>query len=144
MRCLVPLWDVASQKVTAKCGPLTLRHNHERKQICFLYNLLLGSNVLLATESGLRHRPSILSAPSESVGKAHVGSVSHLGKPHCTPDLVLSPTLSPSPGTDVTLAQPSPALGLVLFTPFKQACISQSPIQRRLHLEAQAVFELKI
>lgn len=99
MRCVVPLWDVAGQKVTIKCGPLTLLHNHERKQICFLYNLLLGSNVLLATESGLSHPPSILSAPSESVGKAHVGSVSHLGKPHCTPDLVLSPAWNTQPIT---------------------------------------------
>lgn len=107
MRCPVPLWDMASKKVMVKCGPLTLFQNHEWKQICFLYNLLVGScKALLATESGQSPSPFQPLCSLWECGKAHSGSASDPGRSHWTPDLVLSPawTLSPSPGAGVAQA----------------------------------------
>lgn len=111
---------------------------------CFPYNLLVGSNVLLATESRPSHPPLHALCSLRECGKAHLGSASHLGKTCCNPGLVLSPSRNTQPLTrDWSHPWTAPPWAFVLSTPLKQECTSQPLIQRKLHLVAQALSELR-
>lgn len=111
---------------------------------CFPYNLLVGSNVLLAAESRPSHPPLHALCSLRECGKAHLGSASHLGKTSCNPGLVLSPSRNTQPLTRAwSYPWTAPPWAFVLSTPLKQECPSQPLIQRKLHLVAQALSGLR-